>query len=156
MLIDFHLNTRARFLLKKPPTYTLTFKLYDHRVARRIWEICLKNPLPPVSRDRFYGFNDSLEDIEKSLHNCVEQIKTLRPDLNLENIDAFKGKNVQRFPHSISGTKVQFNFDEMIPGTIYFRPDQQNSMFERDPENQVIIQYNIFTGEKIKEIPIGG
>jgi len=59
---------------------------------------------------------------------------------NLENIDAFKGKNVQRFPHSISGTKVQFNFDEMIPGTIYFRPDQQNSMFERDPENQVIIQ----------------
>jgi len=75
---------------------------------------------------------------------------------NLENIDAFKGKNVQRFPHSISGTKVQFNFDEMIPGTIYFRPDQQNSMFERDPENQVIIQYNIFTGEKIKEIPIGG
>ena len=33
---------------------------------------------------------------------------------------------------------------------------KQNSMFERDPENQVIIQYNIFTGEKIKEIPIGG
>ena len=75
---------------------------------------------------------------------------------NLDNIDAFKGKNVQRFPHSISGTKVQFNFDEMIPGTIYFRPDQQNSMFERDPENNVIIQYNIFTGKKIKEIPIGG
>ena len=58
--------------------------------------------------------------------------------------------------NEISGNKVQFNFDEMIPGTIYFRPDQQNSMFERDPENQVIIQYNIFTGEKIKEIPIGG
>ena len=75
---------------------------------------------------------------------------------NLDQQKEFKGKNVQIFPSKISGSKVQFNFDEMIPGTIYFRPDQQNSMFERDPENNVIIQYNIFTGEKIKEIKIGG
>ena len=75
---------------------------------------------------------------------------------NLDQQKEFKGKNVQIFPSKISGSKVEFNFDEMIPGTIYFRPDQQNSMFERDPENNVIIQYNIFTGEKIKEIKIGG
>lgn len=75
---------------------------------------------------------------------------------DLDQVKAFKGKNVQIFPHEIRGNKPEFKFDEMIPGTIYFRPDQQNSMFERDPENNVIIQYNIFTGEKIKEIPIGG
>ena len=75
---------------------------------------------------------------------------------DLDKVEAFKGKNVQTFPHSIKGNKVTFEFSEMVPGTIYFRPDQQNSMFERDPQNNVIIQYNIFTGEKIKEIPIGG
>ena len=68
----------------------------------------------------------------------------------------FKGKNKQIFPHSVSGNKVSFAFDEMLPGTLYFRPDQENSMFERDPEKNIIIQYSIFTGEKIKEIPLGG
>ena len=75
---------------------------------------------------------------------------------NLDTIEVFKGKNKQIFPHSVSGTKVSFAFDEMLPGTLYFRPDQENSMFERDPEKNIIIQYSIFTGEKIKEIPLGG
>ena len=75
---------------------------------------------------------------------------------NLDTIEVFIGKNKQIFPHSVSGTKVSFAFDEMLPGTLYFRPDQENSMFERDPEKNVIIQYSIFTGEKIKEIPLGG
>ena len=74
----------------------------------------------------------------------------------LDSIEVFKGKNKQIFPHSISGSKVSFAFDEMLPGTLYFRPDQENSMFERDPENNVIIQYNIYTGAKVKEIPIRG
>tara|TARA_R100001443_G_scaffold16758_1_gene27126 strand:+ start:402 stop:1151 length:750 start_codon:yes stop_codon:yes gene_type:complete len=72
----------------------------------------------------------------------------------LDTIEIFKGKNKQIFPHSVSGTKVSFAFDEMLPGTLYFRPDQENSMFERDPEKNVIIQYSIFTGDKIKEIPL--
>ena len=75
---------------------------------------------------------------------------------NLDTIEVFKGKNKQIFPHSVSGNKVSFAFDEMLPGTLYFRPDQENSMFERDPEKNIIIQYSIFTGEKIKEIPLGG
>ena len=75
---------------------------------------------------------------------------------NLDTIEVFKGKNKLIFPHSVSGNKVSFAFDEMLPGTLYFRPDQENSMFERDPEKNVIIQYSIFTGEKIKEIPLGG
>ena len=75
---------------------------------------------------------------------------------NLDTIEVFKGKNKQIFPHRVSGNKVSFAFDEMLPGTLYFRPDQENSMFERDPEKNIIIQYSIFTGEKIKEIPLGG
>jgi hypothetical protein len=98
------------------------------------------------------GFKKSLKQLYPQ--SMAKFIAKTSKDLNA--IEAFKGKNVQSFPHDIKGNKAQFNFEEMIPGTIYFRPDQQNSMFERDPQNEVIIQYNIFTGEKIKEIPIGG
>ncbi len=104
-------------------------------------------------------FTKDSKGFKKSLNQLYPQQMAkfiAKTSKNLDNIDAFKGKNVQKFPHKISGTKAQFNFDEMIPGTIYFRPDQANSVFERDPENQVIIQYNIFTGAKVKEIPIGG
>jgi hypothetical protein len=72
----------------------------------------------------------------------------------LPTIPAFKGKNISYMPHSISGTKVSYNVSEMIPGTIYFRPDQQLSIFERDPEKNAIIQYSISTGEIIREIPL--
>ena len=103
--------------------------------------------------------NPNVKNIKKSIRQIYPKSMAkfdAKTSLNLDNVEEFKGKNVQIFPSKISGSKVQFNFDEMIPGTIYFRPDQQNSVFERDPENNVIIQYNIFTGKKIKEIPIGG
>ena len=57
-------------------------------------------------------------------------------------------------PHSISGTKVNYAVNEMIPGTLYFRPDQELSIFERDPDKNAIIQYNIATGEILREIPL--
>jgi len=103
--------------------------------------------------------NPNVKNFKKSIRQMYPKSMAkfdAKTSLNLDNVEEFKGKNVQIFPSKISGSKVQFNYDEMIPGTIYFRPDQQNSVFERDPENNVIIQYNIFTGEKIKEIPIGG
>ena len=116
------------------------------------------------SRDRqefeyLKEFTKDTKGFKKSLNQLYapQMAKFLaKTSKDLDNIEAFKGKNVQSFPHNIKGSRAQFNVDEMIPGTIYFRPDQQNSMFERDPVNEVIIQYNIFTGEKIKEIPIGG
>jgi len=103
--------------------------------------------------------NPNVKNIKKSIRQIYPKSMAkfdAKTSLNLDNVEEFKGKNVQIFPSKISGSKVQFNYDRMIPGTIYFRPDQQNSVFERDPENNVIIQYNIFTGKKIKEIPIGG
>ena len=72
----------------------------------------------------------------------------------LPTIPAFKGKNISYMPHSISGTKVSYAVNEMMPGTLYFRPDQELSIFERDPEKNAIIQYNIATGEILREIPL--
>jgi len=74
----------------------------------------------------------------------------------LPTIDAFKGKNISYMPHNIKGNTEEYLTDRMIPGTIYFRPDQENFIYERDPEKNIIIVYNIGTGEVIKEIPIGG
>ena len=72
----------------------------------------------------------------------------------LPTIETFKGKNISYMPHSISGNKVSYAVDEMMPGTLYFRPDQELSIFERDPDKNAIIQYNIATGEIIREIPL--
>ena len=71
----------------------------------------------------------------------------------LPTIENFKGKNISYMPHSIRGDSVQYDVSRMIPGTIYFRPDQELFMFERDPEKNAIIQYNIATGEILREIP---
>ena len=104
-------------------------------------------------------FTKESKGFKKSLNQLYPQQMAkfiAKTSKDLDKVEAFKGGNVLIYPHEVKRNKVQFNADEMIPGTLYFRPDQQNSMFQRDPENQVIIQYNIFTGEKIKEIPIGG
>ena len=49
----------------------------------------------------------------------------------LKEIPAFKGKNVDYFPYEANRDKITFNKDAMMAGTIYFKPDQQNFMYER-------------------------
>jgi hypothetical protein len=117
--------------------------------------------LPP-QRKKF----ELIKEFTKESKGFKKDINKLKPEAmadfyaiqapRLRELKNFQGKNIQVYPHKISGSNIEFKFDDLIPGTIYFRPDQANVMFERDPENQVIIQYNISTGEKIKEIKIGG
>jgi hypothetical protein len=116
------------------------------------------------SRDRqefeyLKEFTKEAKGFSKSLNQLFapQMAKFLaKTSKDLDKVEAFKGKNVQTFPHTIRGTKATFNANEMLPGTIYFRPDQQNSVFERDPDKNVIIHYDIFTGRVIREIPLGG
>ena len=103
--------------------------------------------------------NPNVKTFKKSIRQIFPKAMArfdAKTSANLDNVEEFKGKNVQVFPSKISGDNATFDFNRMIPGTLYFRPDQQNSIFERDPENEVIIQYNIFTGDILKKIPIGG
>ena len=112
--------------------------------------------LPP-QRKKF----ELIKEFTKESKGFKKDINKLKPEAmadfyaiqapRLRELKNFQGKNIQVYPHKISGSNIEFKFDDLIPGTIYFRPDQANVMFERDPENQVIIQYNIFTGEKIKK-----
>ena len=76
----------------------------------------------------------------------------LRP--NLDKISNFKGKNVAYFPNTINESSIKFNKDDMMAGTIYYKPDQQNFMYERvideDGQSSILI-YNIRTGEILKD-----
>jgi len=75
-----------------------------------------------------------------------------KPKLN--QIPAFKGKNIEYFPYEAKRDKIEFNKDAMMAGTIYFKPDQQNFMYERvidDDGNSAILIYDIATGKILKD-----
>ena len=72
----------------------------------------------------------------------------------LKDIPAFKGKNIEYFPYTTKRDKIEFNKDAMMAGTIYFKPDQQNFMYERvfdDDGNPAIVIYDIATGKILKD-----
>jgi len=113
---------------------------------------------PENLRDRLFlersketkGFKKDLKQLKPYVTSTFDAITRKK----IPTISAFKGKNISYMPHSISGTKVSYAVNEMMPGTLYFRPDQELSIFERDPEKNAIIQYNIATGEILREIPL--
>jgi len=113
---------------------------------------------PENLRDRLFlersketkGFKKDLKQLKPYVTSTFDAITRKK----IPTIPAFKGKNISYMPHSISGTKVSYAVNEMMPGTLYFRPDQELSIFERDPEKNAIIQYNIATGEILREIPL--
>ena len=40
--------------------YTLVYELFDHRVAKRIWQRFQEQEYKLLSHDRFYGFGENL------------------------------------------------------------------------------------------------
>ena len=102
-----------------------------------------------------YG-NAPIQAIPKYQENLSDFNTYYRP--NLENIKNFKGKNVAIFPHTTKKTNVTFNKDDMVAGTLYYKPDQQNFMYERvigDDGKPGIIIYDIRTGKILKDTSKG-
>jgi len=65
-----------------------------------------------------------------------------------------KSKFLGTLPSQKKGKTRQFRFEEMIPGGLYFKPDVKK-LYERDPEKNILIEYNPYTGKKLREIPLG-
>ena len=86
---------------------------------------------------------------EMATFNAIDRDK-------IAEVPAFKGKNLSIMDNEITGKKVKFNTDDLIAGTIYFRPDQPEVIYERDPEKNAIVIYNKKTGDILKEISLGG
>ena len=113
---------------------------------------------PENLRDRLFlersketkGFKKDLKQLKPYVTSTFDAITRRQ----LPTIEAFKGKNISYMPHSVRGEDVQYDVTKMIPGTIYFRPDQELFIYERDPEKNVILQYEISTGKVVREYPI--
>ena len=98
------------------------------------------------------GYNKELVDIydyEMATFNAIDRDK-------IAEVPAFKGKNLSIMDHDISGSKAKFSTDNLIAGTLYFRPDQPEVIYERDPDKNAIVIYNKKTGDIVKEISLGG
>ena len=52
-----------------------------------------------------------------------------------------KGGFIGVLPNKKKGKTRQYNFDEMIPGGIYFKPDTKR-LYERDSEQNILIEYD--------------
>lgn len=68
--------------------YSLVVSLFNNRVANRIWHIIKQaSEIDFVSRTEFYGFGETIADVEKSLQECVDNLKRLKPEHFKENDD---------------------------------------------------------------------
>jgi len=65
-----------------------------------------------------------------------------------------KGGFIGVLPNKKKGKTRQYNFDEMIPGGVYFKPDTKR-LYERDAEQNILIEYDPYSGKKLREIPLG-
>jgi len=64
-----------------------------------------------------------------------------------------KGGFIGTLPNRKKGKTREYIFDEMIPGAIYFKPDTKK-LYERDPEQNILIEYDPYSGKKLREIPL--
>jgi hypothetical protein len=64
-----------------------------------------------------------------------------------------KGGFIGTLPNKKKGKTREYIFDEMIPGAIYFKPDTKK-LYERDPEQNILIEYDPYSGKKLREIPL--
>ena len=81
MLIDIHIGDNAE--------YTLTYELFDNRIANKIWKWWKPgaNNYGFVSRTQFYGWGETEEDIQAKLDESIEHIKRLKPGLFVDGFD---------------------------------------------------------------------
>ena len=68
--------------------------------------------------------------------------------------DNLRGGFIGVLPNQKKGKSRQYKFEEMIPGGIYFKPDTKR-LYERDSEQNILIEYDPYSGKKLREIPLG-
>ena len=98
------------------------------------------------------GYQKELKDIygyEMATFDAIDRDE-------IKEVPAFKGKNLKVMDNKIVGSKATFTTDDLIAGTLYFRPDQSELLYERDPDKNAIVIYNKKTGDILEEISLGG
>ena len=94
MLIDIVLGHNAE--------YTLTYELFDHRVAERIWQRFQTTEFEFLSRTQFYNFGETADSVRTELDKSVERIKQLMPG-QFNNADDLNQLHIN-FPDLVKNT----------------------------------------------------
>jgi hypothetical protein len=64
------------------------------------------------------------------------------------------GQNfIGTIPSRKEGKDRRFQFDQMVAGGIYFKPDTKK-LYQRDPEKNILIEYDPYSGKKLRELPL--
>jgi len=64
------------------------------------------------------------------------------------------GQNfIGTIPSRKEGKDRRFQFDQMIAGGIYFKPDTKK-LYQRDPEKNILIELDPYSGKKLRELPL--
>lgn len=79
MLIDFYLGKNAE--------YVITYEMFDHRVAERIWQRQKESGHlhKYVSRTEFYNWGETEQDVRNKLDHSVDMIKQLAPGIQFND-----------------------------------------------------------------------
>lgn len=67
--------------------YTITYKLYDNRVATLIWQRFQEADYEYVSRTQFYNWGESESDVKAELDHSIAMVKQLAPDITFNDSD---------------------------------------------------------------------
>jgi hypothetical protein len=78
MFLDIVLGTKGE--------HKITYKLYENRVARRIWERFQETQFDYVSRTQFYNFGEDEAFVTEKLDEAIWHINNLT-DENISNVD---------------------------------------------------------------------
>jgi len=82
MFLDIHLG--------KNKQYTITYEMFNNRVATQIWERFRDYQYDFVSRTQFYNFGESVNDVQIKVDESIAQIKKLLPGMFTDSNDLNK------------------------------------------------------------------
>lgn len=151
MLVDVNLGKNAE--------YTITYKFFEHRVAKRIWQRQKETGHlhEYLSRDRFYNWGETEAEVRQRLNHSVSKIKELAPELVFNDSDDLNRLHVN-FPdlvHNATG-KLKY-WLSMFNYHIHHLEDITRAArrrfvtcacTENIPEQLEESDYNLFTTER--------
>ena len=90
--------------------------------------------IPTIQQD----FAEAMSDYGSYMEEAFRQNKT--------NV-------ISVLPHKKRGNVYDWEFDKMIPGGLYFKPDTKK-LYQRDAEKNILIEYDPYSFKKIRDIPL--
>jgi len=110
-------------------------------------------------RKQYELYNAYTDPKNKSFTTTVEQdFPRAMSDYGSYMEQAFRQNKIDVIdvvPYKKTGKAYNWEFDKMIPGGLYFKPDTKK-LYQRDAEKNILIEYDPYSFKKLRDIPLGG